>query len=115
MICNSFLGRKLNTWSRGICSARAFSLVCDKLTHVMIVPLPEIQPRDDCPARPGHRPDETNAPFMGIFGFSILGLLLCCLLARMPVARGFLSAKILLILMAAPVAAWLGFSLGGGD
>jgi hypothetical protein len=82
----------------------------------MIVPLPEIRPRKDSRSvKSSHRPDQTNAPFMGVFGFSILGLLLCCLLARMPASRDFLSTKILLILMAAPVAAWLGFSLGGGE
>ncbi|MBN9604487.1 MAG: hypothetical protein J0G33_16310 [Afipia felis] len=52
---------------------------------------------------------------MGVFGFSILGLLLCCILGRLPISRDFLSTKILLIFMAAPVAAWLGFSLGGGE
>jgi hypothetical protein len=82
----------------------------------MIGPIPEIQPRNDSgPAKPGPRPDETNAPFMGIFRLSTLGELLRCLLARMPVARGSLSMRILLILMAAPVAASLGLSLGGGD
>lgn len=80
------------------------------------MPLPEIQSRKDIgPTQSRPRKDETNASFMGVFGFSILGLLLCCILGRMPISRDFLSTKILLIFMAAPIAAWLGFSLGGGE
>ncbi|EKS30359.1 hypothetical protein [Afipia felis] len=99
-----------------VCTVAIPSLTCDKLTQMTLMPLPEIQPRKDAgPVRSGPRKGETNAPFMGVFGFSVLGLLLCCILGRLPISRDFLSTKILLIFMAAPVAAWLGFSLGGGE
>jgi hypothetical protein len=52
---------------------------------------------------------------MGIFGFSVIGLLLCLILTRMPVSRSYQPLEICLIFVAGPLAAWLGFSLGGGD
>jgi hypothetical protein len=80
------------------------------------VPLPEIAPREDArPAEPERRQDEIKAPLMGLFGFSVIGLLLCLILTRMPVSRNYLPLEILLIFVAGPLAAWLGFSLGGHD
>ena len=52
---------------------------------------------------------------MAIFGFSAIGLLLCLILARMPMSRSYLPLEICLICLAGPLAAWLGFSLGGGE
>ncbi len=79
---------------------------------MVLMPLPEI-PTDQPVRRPD--PDFKKAPFMGIFGFSIVGLLLCLILTRVPISRTYLPLEICLICIAAPLAAWLGFSLGGGE
>jgi len=76
------------------------------------MPLPELS--DEQPARRAEL-DFKNAPFMGIFGFSIIGLLLCLILTRMPMSRTYLPLELVLICVAGPLAAWLGFSLGGGE
>jgi len=80
------------------------------------VPLPEIAPREDAgPTEPNRPQDEVKAPFLGLFGFSIIGLLLCLILTRMPISRSYQPLEICLIFVAGPLAAWLGFSLGGHD
>ena len=80
------------------------------------MPLPDIPPRQTTrPIAPERRQDEIKAPFMGIFGFSVIGLLLCLILTRMPMSRTYQPLEILLIFVAGPLAAWLGFSLGGGE
>ncbi len=80
------------------------------------MPLPEIAPREDArPTEPERHQGEIKAPFMGLFGFSVIGLLLCLILTRMPVSRSYQPLEILLIFVAGPLAAWLGFSLGGHD
>lgn len=92
------------------------SLTLRKSTQNDDVPRPEISPRQDArPAEPERRQDKIKAPFMGIFGFSVIGLLLCLILTRMPVSRSYQPLEICLIFVAGPLAAWLGFSLGGGD
>jgi hypothetical protein len=80
------------------------------------VPLPEIAPREDArPPEQERHQDKIKAPFMGLFGFSVIGLLLCLILTRMPVSRSYQPLEILLVFVAGPLAAWLGFSLGGHD
>ena len=80
------------------------------------MPLSDIPPRQDIrPTAPKRPRDEIKAPFMGIFGFSVIGLLLCLILTRMPVSRTYQPLEICLIFIAGPLAAWLGFSLGGGE
>lgn len=91
-------------------------LACVKSTQIDDVPLPPIIPGHDArPAEPETHQDKTKAPFMRVFGFSIIGLLLCLILTRMPMSRNYLSPEIVLILASGPLAAWLGFSLGGGE
>lgn len=80
------------------------------------MPLSDIPSRQDTrPTSPERHRDEIKAPFMGIFGFSVIGLLLCLILTRMPVSRTYQPLEICLIFIAGPLAAWLGFSLGGGE
>lgn len=76
------------------------------------MPLPEL-PTTPQPRRSD--PDFKKTPFMAIFGFSAIGLLLCLILARMPMSRSYLPLELCLICLAGPLAAWLGFSLGGGE
>jgi len=76
------------------------------------MPLPEI-PTEQSVRRPD--PEFKKAPFMGVFGFSVIGLLLCLILTRLPVSRNYLPLELVLICVAGPLAAWLGFSLGGGE
>ncbi|GAA3845328.1 hypothetical protein GCM10022626_12480 [[Pseudomonas] carboxydohydrogena] len=79
---------------------------------MFLMALPEIPPQ-----QPARRPDPDfkKTPFMGIFGFSAIGLLLCLILTRMPISRTYMPLEICLLCAAGPLAAWLGFSLGGGE
>jgi len=76
------------------------------------MPLPELSTSER--PRPVD-PDFAKAPFMGVFGFSIIGLLLCCLLLMAPKAKSLLPIELLLIVVGGPLAAWLGLTLGGGE
>lgn len=68
-------------------------------------------------SRSGGAPEEkeAGASFLAIFGFSVIGLLAAVILTEAPMQGDFVSTKLLLVLLAAPVAALLGFTFGSSD
>lgn len=59
--------------------------------------------------------EDDGAGFNVVWGFSILGLLFAMMLSLLRPTAAFAQSEIILALMAAPVAAWLGFTLGRPD
>jgi len=62
-----------------------------------------------------HLEEDSGAGLNAVMAFSIIGLLLAVIFTSMPLMQQLASTQLLLIAMVAPVAAWLGFTLGSPD
>ena len=67
------------------------------------------------PRNTNARQPETTFSLNAVLGFSLIGLLVTLIVSGLPLQEGTVGLVVILAIGAAPIAAWLGFTLGSPD